>query len=69
MEKVKQFFILIMLGAAFIWSIYTMYVFWGYVEQWSSMAMTSRLFISQIIFFVLKNIPTVIAVAIARSKW
>jgi hypothetical protein len=69
MTIVKKFAIIIMLGIAFIWLVHTIMVFNVYRIQWGELQVGTNILISQIVFFLLKNIPTVIAVALARKWW
>ncbi len=68
-NKIKKLFILIMLGAAAAWLIHTVLVFYGYVSLWGELRITTRALASQLIIFIGKNVPTLIAVLIGKSKW
>jgi hypothetical protein len=69
MNKFKKLLIILMLGAAFIWLCYTLSILWGYVSLWGHLQIEFNILASQTILFIGKNIPTILAIVIAKSKW
>lgn len=65
----KRIFLIILAFAAFIWMAHSCITLNEQAHIWADMAMTDRMFVSQIVYFILKNIPTVIVVIIIKSKW
>jgi hypothetical protein len=69
MKKLKKLLILIMLGAAFVWFCHTLSVLWEYVTLWGNLKIGFNILLSQTIFFIGKNVPTIISILIGKAKW
>lgn len=69
MTKVKRLAIITLLAVAFWWLVHTILVFYGYTMQWGKLEVGTNILISQLVFFIIKNIPTVVAVIIGRKYW
>ncbi|MDB2414754.1 hypothetical protein N9W34_03185 [Rickettsiales bacterium] len=67
-EKIKSFLFVLMGVIAAIWSLYTCYVLYEDVNDWVDVKFGGGIMIYKIIFFVIKNIPSMIVCKILINR-
>lgn len=65
----KRKFVILMFIAVAVWLIYTCMHFWDYAMAWAAGKVDVQILLSQIIFLILKNIPTFTSFFIAKKFW